>query len=61
MTAYPVWKALMVALLILVPGSLVLLALVLAHRKFVQRRLTPIPRALNGRDALGPSSELDRR
>ena len=50
MSTYPVWKTLMVALFIALPGSLLLLALFVAHRKFVQRKLVPVPRSIRGRD-----------
>jgi hypothetical protein len=53
MTAYPVWKILVLVALIILPGSLLLLPLFLAHRKLTQRALVPVPRTLNGRDAEG--------
>jgi hypothetical protein len=53
MSAYPVWKILVAIALIVLPGTLLLLPLFLAHRKFAQRALIPLPRAINGRAARG--------
>lgn len=51
MPEHPVWKICLLIALIVVPGSLLLLPLWLAHRKFVQQRLAAVPRSLDGCDA----------
>jgi hypothetical protein len=53
MTAYPVWKLLVLVALIVLPGSLLLLPLILAHRKLARRALVPLPQSIDGHDPDG--------